>query len=270
MGKSLRFRTVVSLVFVLILSTPAIAETTLKKTEIKPGLTLHESDDPKNQIFALQISPEKFRLKIFTASGHNQKKSLSARSWAKKMSLLAAINAGMYQQDYLTSVGLLQLPGHVNNPRLGKDKTILAFDAKSSSLPAVQIIDRECQSFSDLKPVYGSLLQGIRMLSCHQKNTWKPGGEKWPIAAIAITKSRDILMIFSRTPTTPYDFTETVLKSPLDIFNLMYLEGGPPAQFFIKNGDYEFEVSGSDINLGNKSKMLLSREIPNVIGVLPK
>lgn len=205
-----------------------------------------------------------------TASGHNQKKSLTARVWTKKFNLLAAINGGMYQADYLTSVGLLQVPGHINNPRLSKDKTILAFDPKSNSLPPVQIIDRECQSFSDLKPVYSSMLQGIRMLSCHQKNTWKSGGEKWPIAAVAMSKSREVLFIFSKTPTTPFDFTEAVLKMPLDLYNMMYLEGGPPAQIFIKNGDFEMELSGADANAGSKSKMLLAREIPNIIGVVAK
>ena len=80
----------------------------------------------------------------------------------------SAVNAGMYQTDHRTSVGLLISAGRPNNKRLGKDKAVLVFGPTEKRLPQAQIIDRECQNFDALRSKYRSLLQGIRMIDCHR------------------------------------------------------------------------------------------------------
>jgi len=240
-------------------------------TFVTKGLTLIKSPNENTKGFTiLKINPKYFRLKILSASHLNLKDNLSAKDWVKKHQLVAAINGGMYQKDYRTSVGLLIMPGHINNPRIHKHNAILAFDPTQKNLPSVQIIDQTCQSFETLKPQYRSLLQSIRMVSCHQKNTWQEGGNKWPIAALGMDKKGNLLMIFSTKALTPHVFTDLVLSLSISLFNLMYLEGGPPAQFYLKHGNHEIDLSGSYANPVTQDSLPIRTPIPNVIGIILK
>jgi hypothetical protein len=135
--------------------------------------------------------------------------------------------------------------GHVNNPYLSKDKTILAFHPKNDSIPGVQIIDRTCDDFDHLRDHYESLVQSIRMVSCTQRNVWAQQPDIWSIAAIGVDREGRVLFIHCRSPHTVHDFINILLDLPIDLYNAMYAEGGPEAQLYFRSGEREVELVGS-------------------------
>jgi hypothetical protein len=238
------------------------------------GLELGIFDSPQpaeigdSKIRILRIDPGRYDLKLLTASVSNKGRSLSAKQWCLQNGLVAAINASMFQADYKTSVSLMRTRTHVNNPRLSKDMTILAFDRLGSGVPAVKIIDRQCEDFKIWKNKYGSLVQSIRMISCTGKNVWHQQPKKWSTAAIGIDTADRVLFIHVGSPYSTHDLINILKTLPLQIARAMYTEGGPQAQLYIKTGAQEYEFVGhSEIDLSNHTNSLFSWPIPNVIGI---
>ena len=150
-------------------------------------------NSPENSgISVLRIDPAYFEFRLLNASATSTKQLLTAKEWCRQYNLVAAINASMYQEDYLASVSLMQTAGHINNPRLSKDKSILAFDRRTLDVPSLKIIDRQCENFEEWKPRYTTFIQSIRMISCYGKNVWRQQPQKWSTAAIAIDKLRRV------------------------------------------------------------------------------
>jgi len=196
---------------------------------------------------------------------------MSAREWSLKFDLEAAINASMYQQDLKTSVSLMRTSGHVNNPRLSHDQTILAFDPVDGGDPEVRIIDRQCDNFKRMKNRYQTLIQSIRMISCRGFNVWQPGRERWSTAALAMDRSGRLLLIHVKSPYTTHDLINILLTLPLAINRAMYLEGGPQAQLFVRGKNTELEFFGDfSEGLTGAPPPLYAHPVPNVIGIYRK
>jgi hypothetical protein len=174
----------------------------------------------------------------------------------------------MFQADYKTSVSLMRTRTHVNNPRLSKDMSILAFDRLGTGTPAVKIIDRQCEDFKLWKNKYGSLVQSIRMVACKGKNVWRQQSKKWSTAAIGTDKAGRVLFIHVGSPYSTHDLINILKQLPLQIARAMYTEGGPQAQLYIKSGAHEYEFVGhSEIDFSNNTNPLFSWPIPNAVGV---
>ena len=220
------------------------------------------------KIRVLRIDPQRFRLRLLNASAVKNGRPLSAKEWSRQNGLVAAINASMYQADYKSSVSLMRTQTHVNNPRLSKDMAILAFDRKQSDIPRVKIIDRQCDDFDTWKNKYGTMIQSIRMISCTGKNVWKQQPQKWSTAAIAVDDRERVLFIHVGSPYSTHDVIEVLKQLPLSITRAMYAEGGPQAQLYIHIGDREYEFVGNyEIELHGNIKNLISRPVPNVLGI---
>ena len=221
-----------------------------------------------SKIRILRIDPGRYEFKLLNASVSKEGRSLSAKQWCRQNGLIAAINASMFQADYKTSVSFMRTRTHVNNPRLSKDMTILAFDRLGVGTPEVKIIDRQCENFKLWKNKYGTLVQSIRMISCKGKNVWRQQPKKWSTVAIGIDKADRVLFIHVGSPYSTHDLINILKELPLDIARAMYTEGGPQAQLYIKIGAFEFEFVGhSEIDFSNKSNSLFSWPIPNAVGI---
>jgi hypothetical protein len=245
-------------------------------TELEEGLALGEFDAPlkaesgNSRITVLRIDPHHFAFKLLCAVEYG-KERLTAREWAREHQLIAVVNAGMYQQDGLTSVGYMKNFGHLNNRRLNRDNTLLAFNATDAGLPEVQLIDRECQDFNSLKAKYQTLIQGIRMISCDRRNVWSQKPEKWSTVAVGLDQGGRVLFLFTQSTYSVHDFIEILLKLPLDIRNAMYLEGGPQAALFVSSGRMEVDKHGSlETGFDETGAIQLAFPIPNVIGIVRK
>lgn len=231
-------------------------------------LSPQRSESGDSLIRVLRIDPKHFRLRLLNASAVKEGRPLTARQWCIQNGLIAAINASMYQTDHKTSVSLMRTKSHVNNPRLSKDKTILAFDRQSAEVPLVKIVDRECEDFQTWKKKYGTLVQSIRMISCKGKNVWRQQPQKWSTAAIAMDRQDKILFIHVSSPFSTHDLINILLKLPLNISRAMYSEGGPQSQLHIRHGNKEYNfLGGFDINLNENINNPAFWPIPNVIGI---
>lgn len=219
-------------------------------------------------IRVLRIDPNRFEFKLLNASAPGQGRSWTAKKWCLQNGLVAAINASMYQTDYKTSVSLMRSQTHVNNPRLSKDMSILAFDRQSLAIPLVKIIDRQCEDFHTWKNKYGTLVQSIRMISCKGRNVWSQQPQKWSTAAIGIDHQDKVLFIHVRSPYSTHDLINIIKMLPVDISRAMYVEGGPEAQLCIRNGGKEYEFTGSSETFFNEnSDKKISWPVPNVVGI---
>ena len=226
------------------------------------------SADGDGTVRVLRVDPGRFELKLLMASAPGQGKALTPREWCRHGRLVAAINAGMFAEDYLTAVSLLRSRHHVNNLRLTRHMAVLAFDRRDVDVPAVQIIDRELQDVTALSSRYGSLVQSIRMVALDGRNVWQPQARRWSAAAAGIDTLGRVLLLHVRSPYPMHDLVNRLLDLPLGLRNLMYLEGGAQAQLYVEADGEAHELAGCyDPEGPAAGREAGPSPIPNVIGV---
>ncbi|MCP4625863.1 MAG: phosphodiester glycosidase family protein [bacterium] len=242
--------------------------------KLAPGLQLGEfiapltSEFGDSKVRVLRIDTQRYQLRLLNASASKNGRPLTAKQWSQQNGLVAAINASMYQEDYKSSVSLMRTRAHINNPRLSKDMTILAFDRKDADVPRVKLIDRQCEDIKVWQKKYTTMIQSIRMISCIGENVWAQQPQRWSTAAIGIDQQDRILFIHVGSPYSTHDLINILKKLPLDIARAMYAEGGPQAQMYINTGQLEYEFVGSyEIDIQGDMKKLISRPVPNVVGI---
>ena len=225
-------------------------------------------DDSK--ITIVKIDPRFYSFKLLCASEHGKTK-MTVKKWCQKHNLIAAINAGMYQEDGIRNVGYMKNFSHVNNPKLSTNyKAVLAFNPIESTLPEIQIIDLKCQDFERLRFKYQALVQNIRMIGCQQENVWSKQDKMWSMAVLGIDKSGKALFIITESHHSGYDFANILLSLPISIHNAMYLEGGPEANLYFSANDIQFERIGRHTIPNENDTIPIARPIPNVIGIVKK
>lgn len=262
-----------SVVVLALLVASACPRSTCAWTPLEDGLEYNHFS-PKNSggsvidIRVLRIDPKRFKLVLKNASETKDQARRSARTWGNDFSLLATINASMYQADRRTSVSLMQTRKHTNNSYVSRDQTILAFDPRKKKIPSVMLIDRQCDDFETLRNHYGTLIQSIRMISCKGENVWKPQERKSSIAAIGMDGDGRVLFLHLSTPQSTYDFIELLKELPLDLKRAMYLEGSAPAQMYIHHPKLQVEMAGTWCSdAADAGDHAFALPIPNVIGV---
>lgn len=251
---------------------PAAAEP-IAWRRLEPGLELGTARSPiaspagDSLIRILRIDPTRFALQLLNASASPDGTRYSARQWAEKHGLVAAINASLYQTDYRSSVSLMKSRQHTNNPRLSKHNAVLLFDRLDDGVPPVQIVDRTCRDLGALQPHYGSLVQSIRMISCHGANVWSPQPTQWSTAAIGTDREGRVLFIHMRSPLSTHELINALLALPLGLRETMYVEGGPEAQLYVDAGGEALEFVGSHGSSFAGLENSASLPIPNAVGV---
>jgi hypothetical protein len=241
---------------------------------LETGLDLGRFPSPQpsrsgdSVVSVLRIDPRRFKLTLENASAEKDGQPRTARQWCRHRGLTAAINASMYGQDLKTSVSLMRTAGHVNNPGLSKDMTLLAFEPVRPGLPPVKIVDRQCDALETWKTRYATLVQSIRMVSCKGENTWQQQSRQGSIAAIGLDRRGRVLFLHARSPWSTHDFIDILRQLPLELAQAQYAEGGPEAQLFVRHGGREVELIGnfeaaSRESDGNRTAW----PVPNVIGV---
>lgn len=245
--------------------------------QVEPGLDLGLFPSPRpsptgdSVIRILRIDPERFELRLLNASATKDKRPLTAKQWCERYGCIAAINASMFQTDLSTSISLMRTGEHVNNPRLTKDRAILAFGRLSSDVPPITMIDRDCDDFAEWSSKYATLVQSIRMISCKGKNVWAQQPERWSTAAVGTDRRGRVLFIHVRSPFTTHDLVNILMELPLEVARAMYVEGGPDAQLYVGAGGRSEEFVGIyDLPFYDSSSGDSARPVPNVIAVSRK
>ncbi len=242
---------------------------------LEKGLDIGIFPAPKKSIVGdsliriLRADIASFGLRLLNASSEDQGKRLSVKNWVKKNGLVAAINASMYQKNMMSSVSYMKNGQHTNNTWVSKDKTFLAFNPIKKNSISVRIIDRDCDDFQSLRKQYDTLVQSIRMISCHRENMWEQQKNIWSIAAIGMDHQGRILFIHVRSPYSSHDLIDMLLELPIGLKQTMYVEGGADAQLYINTGKEEHEFIGS-YSTGSRehNKNTFSHPIPNVLGLV--
>ncbi len=216
---------------------------------LEPGLEARAFDGPPGvpgdgKILVVRVDPARFELRLLNASAPGQGSSSTARAWADRTGASAAINASMYQEDYRTSVSLMRTRDHVNQRRVSKDRSVLAFDPLERGLPAVRMVDRDCEDLDRVARSYGTVVQSIRMVSCERRNVWSPSDRRTSAAAIGVDGKGRVLFIHARSPWPVHELVNALLALPIDLRQAMYVEGGPEAQLFARGGGRELERVG--------------------------
>lgn len=249
---------------------------TIPWKELDQGLHFAEVDAPvkstvgDSKIRLLKIDPEHYTFHLLSAK-ELKTNNRTAKAWATSQNMIATINAGMYQQDHQTNVGYMKNFDVVNSPHINQNNTIVAFNPKNKELPAFQIIDRKCQDWETLKNQYHTLIQGIRMMDCHQKNRWSQQPKKWSMVVIGKDKDGHALFIHCRSPYSVHDFINMLKKIHLNLYNAMYLEGGPEASFYLNHSIAEMEQFGSyETGFWENDNNDRPWPLPNVIGIRSK
>ncbi len=255
---------------------PAQPEPLNEWLSLEPGLELGVFVGSKltnrgdSKIRILRIDPQYFEFRLLNLSAIKNQELLSARDWAKRYELVAAINPSMYQENKRSSVSLQRFRGHVNHSRLSKDRTLFAFDSLTPAVPKAQIIDRDCQDLDTLGKSYGGMIQSIRMVSCHRENVWEPQEKVWSATAIGSDDEGRILLIHVRTPYSMHDLVDMLLALPIGLQRAMYTEGGPEAQLYVNAGGREYEFLGKYTDSeGRTGENGYAWPIPNVLGIVP-
>ncbi len=245
--------------------------------EIEEGLMMGEFEPiPRPgaaavKILVIKVDPRKFAFRLMAASEHANRK-WNVKEWCERHQLMGAFNAGMYAKDGFTSVGLMKNFKHVNNGRLNKYNAVLAFNPVDSSVPEIQIVDRECQDFASLRGKYQTFVQSIRMVSsCDQQNVWSQQSMAWSTLALGLDKSNKVLIIFCQQQISVHDLIDMLLKLPISLHNAMYLEGGPQASLYLATPKTVIERHGNWEAAGDgHTSIQVAWPIPNVIGIVRK
>ena len=237
-------------------------------TRLEPGLDIGVFDSPAadGAVTVVRANPDRFSLDILAAAEH-ESQSRTAREWAGEFDLAATINAGMFMDDQITSVGYMKHNGAVLSGRVVTSyRAALAFGPDDPSLPAVQVIDADCQNYPALRERYANVVQSLRMIDCRGANVWEPRDKRHSQAAAGVDASGNILFAFVREPHSVHEFIEALRALPLDIRNTMYLEGGAQTSLFVSSGALALERVGVSDLFANTSAW----PIPNVLGLRRK
>lgn len=244
--------------------------------EVAVGLYVGEFASPFSQdssgagITVVRIDPKYYSFRLLAASEHGRQR-MTIKEWCRNHDLVAAVNAGMFQEDGITSVGYMKNFSHINNPRVSRENTFLAFNPTTPDEPEIRIIDRECEDFNALKRRYGTLVQSIRMISCQRQNVWSPQSARWSTVAVGTDTNGNVLFLFNQSPRSVHEFIEILLALPLSLTNAMYLEGGPQASLYLSTGGTAIERYGSlETGFRNGESIRIAFPLPNVIGIVKK
>ena len=72
------------------------------------------------------------------------------------------------------------------------------------------------------------------MIDCRGRNVWAPQPRKWSTACVGTDRRGRVLLIHARAPFATHDLVNALLKLPLGLERLMYVEGGPEASLYVR------------------------------------
>ncbi|MFP4516719.1 MAG: phosphodiester glycosidase family protein [Desulfovibrionales bacterium] len=260
-------------VLLLIFLMCVLPEDLLAWEPLAPGLSLEQFqgtlETRQVPVTALRIDPAYYSLTLLTAS-EQKSASLSLKQWAARHGLVAAINASMYQDNYTASTGYMKNFDHNNNPSINsRFGAFLVFNPKQEDLPPVRIIDRQHHpDWRELIAKYNTVVQNYRMISAAGANLWPASDQRFPVAAIGMDTSGNILFLYCPVSISVHELNRIVLDLPLSLTALMYAEGGPVAGLYIDPAGLENgSTARQSVLFEGNSKIY---PVPNVLGIVPR
>jgi hypothetical protein len=263
------------LAFVLAASAIASPRAEIVWRTLEPGLELARARAPGEHragdglVTLVRIEPAKAKLALAMAKFEGETRRTAA-AWARDKRFAFAVNAGLYQEDRLTNVGLMRDGRRVNNPKQNHYRSIFAFNPRRGNESPVLLWDRDCEPAGDVRG-YDTLVQNIRLVNCRRRVTWPASEKEVSLAVLGADGADRLIVAFSQSPHSAEAFAHLLLRWPLDLRRAQYLEGGRPAQLFLDAGGVTLDLNGlCGGTLGCIGVSGVAPEIPNVIGVVRK
>lgn len=220
-------------------------------------------------VHVLRADPRRWELTLHgLPNGHSV--GYTAREWARREGLVAAINAGMYQSDYRTHSGYMVADGSVFSRGTNSYRSAAAFFPVNPEDPPFRIFDLEEDSLASVLQRYRRVVQNLRMIKRPGENRWAPQERRWSEAALGEDREGRVLMMFCAVPMRLDQLIKALLALPLGLVAAQHLEGGMQAQFFVAAGGRTVELVGGYEGLVNGTGT--NRQawpIPNIIGIRP-
>jgi len=261
----------------LLLIPPCMADDTWQS--LAPGMELgtfsasRPSSSGDSRITILRMDSNRWSLEFIGPSLDGESGERTARQWSKDYGLTAAINAGMYAEDYSTHIGYLRFREHLNNGHVNAYQSVAAFDPRQEGLPPFRIFDLDSPgvSMQTILQDYASAIQNLRLVKRPGQNRWEQQEKQWSEAALGEDKTGRILFIFCRSPYTMHDLNNELLGLDIDLVAAQHLEGGPQAQLYVNAGGVKLEITGSHgTSYSGNDGISSAWPIPNVLGVRPR
>ena len=123
-------------------------------------------------ITILRVDPELWNLKLLSVS-QTDDAEFTARECSEKYNLTAAINAGMFSDNFKTHVGYMKIGNHMNNSKFNQYKSVAAFDQVKSGIPPFRIFDLDEVSSDKITKNYRCVVQNLRLIKRPGNNRWK-------------------------------------------------------------------------------------------------
>jgi len=240
------------------------------------GLELGTFEGPESElgdsvIRILRIDPEHWELRILSISEIGQPNVYTPMRWCEEFDLVAAINAGMYAQDYSTHVGYMKSGSHVNAPRVNHYQSVAAFEPKREGLPRFRIYDLDDQDvdMGDIIEGYDHVVQNLRLIKRPDENRWSRQERMWSEVALGEDGDGRALFIFCRTPYTMHEFNDVLMSLPIGLVCAQHLDGGPVAELVVRTDDLTLELVASyESGCCEYTTNQKAYPLPNVIGVV--
>jgi hypothetical protein len=236
-------------------------------------LTSQPSKVGDSRIMILRIDPNLWDLVLVGVDPSGNSRGLTAKQWSASHNLTAAINAGMFAQDYKTHVGYLRFQDKILSSKVNKYQSMAAFDPRRKGLPRFRIFDLDSSGVSMRTIIrdYKSAVQNLRLIKRPKRNRWKPQKKRWSEAALGEDVSGRILFIFCRSPFSMHDLNRELLRIGIGLVCAQHLDGGPPVQFYLHSGNFEMELLGSyETSMRENDGDVKAWPLPNVLGVRPR
>lgn len=224
-----------------------------------------------SRIVVLRVDPALRQLVLLTPADAPDGKWRTAKEWARDCGLAVVINAGMYGGKAAAHVGYMESRTRPNRSATNAYQSVAAFDPRQpGGDPLYRIFDLDAPGVS-IKAVrlkYASLVQNLRLIKRPGTNQWSQQPKAWSEAALGEDAKGRALFIFCRSPFSMHDLNGELLAAGIGLVAAQHLEGGPPAQLYVKAGSVEFELFGSfETGVKEDDDGLSAWPIPNVLGV---
>ena len=218
----------------LLLASPLMASPPPSWQTPSPGLEIGRFENPP--VVVVRVDPARYDFRLLSAKALGLRTAPTAAEWVERHAVTGVINASMFQEDRLTSVGYMRDGKAVNNASWSKDKAVFVSGPRAPGLPPVRILDRSCEDAVGIARKYRVAVQDIRMLDCRRRNVWAPQPRKSSVACVGTDGKGWVLLIHVRAPHDTHDLIDALLRLPLDLQRLMYVEGGREASLYVKVG----------------------------------
>ncbi len=220
-----------------------------------------------SELVILRFEPQYFTF-VLHSTGKNASYPKTLDQWASENSLVAAINASMYLPGG-RSTGYMRDGNYSNNDHIAtKFGAFFVAQPKNSQDVTAKIVEKNGQKIENFLKDYQLVIQNYRLISAKREILWSVGGQKHSIAAVGQDGLGRILFLHCRPPIDAHTFATLLLRLPLDVRTVMYVEGGAQAGMVLRQNDKNLFWGGrhpADFFLGTMAVAL-----PNVLGVQRK